>query len=47
MCALCKLSTNGYPYVIFCYSPRTVALSSCGMRLDDMEELWVLYSLAG
>lgn len=47
MCALCKLSTNGYPYVAFCYSPSTAALLSCGMRLDDMEELWVLYLHAG
>lgn len=37
MCALCKLSTNGCPYVAFCYSPSTAALLSCGMRLDDME----------
>lgn len=47
MCALYKLSTNGYPYVVFCYSLSTVALLSCGMRLDGMEELWVLYLHAG
>lgn len=43
MCALCKLSTNGYPFVVFCYSRSTVALLSYKMMLDDMEELWVLY----
>lgn len=43
MCALCKLSTNGCPYVFFCYSK--VALLSYGMILDDIEELWVLYCL--
>lgn len=44
MCALCKLSTSGYPYVIFCYSRSKVALCwSYRVELDGMEELWLLY----